>query len=157
MGDLTWQDEKGELIASMRGVRGEFKTVTQGAPKPSGVDPATYDPALFPEYEELRERIQLAEAFGLKNPYFSVHERICNDTTQVNGKEMINFSSYNYVGNSGDPLVSAAASGGYAVVNALPAALSNGPTSAACVTNPKCSVTLTFPPFSATFLASRST
>jgi 8-amino-7-oxononanoate synthase len=109
VGDLTWQDAAGEVIASMRGVRGEFKTVEAAAPKAPGVDPATYDPALFPEYEELKERIQLAEAFGLKNPYFSVHERICNDTTQVNGKEMINFSSYNYVGNSGDPLVSAAA------------------------------------------------
>ncbi len=110
-GDLVWQDAAGETIASMRGVRGEFKTVDKGAAvKPAaGIDPATYDPALFPEYEELKERIQLAEAFGLKNPYFSVHERICNDTTQVNGKEMINFSSYNYVGNSGDPVVSAAA------------------------------------------------
>ncbi len=107
-GDLVWQDEKGEVIASMRGVRGEFKQ-TSAQPATSGFDPATYDPAHFPEYEELRERIQMAEAFGLKNPYFSVHERITNDTTVVNGKEMINFSSYNYVGNSGDPVVSAAA------------------------------------------------
>ncbi|MBK7861285.1 MAG: aminotransferase class I/II-fold pyridoxal phosphate-dependent enzyme [Archangiaceae bacterium] len=110
-GELTWQDAAGEVIAAMRGVRGEFKTVEGGAAvKPAaGIDPATYDPAKFPEYEELTERIQMAEAFGLKNPYFSVHERISNDTTQVNGKEMINFSSYNYVGNSGDPVVSAAA------------------------------------------------
>jgi len=106
-GDLVWQDEKGEVIASMRGVRGEFKQTAASAP--AGFDPATYDPAKFPEYEELQERIQMAEAFGLKNPYFSVHERITNDTTVVNGKEMINFSSYNYVGNSGDPVVSAAA------------------------------------------------
>ena len=51
----------------------------------------------------------MAAAFGLKNPYFSVHEAICGDTTVVNGKKMINFSSYNYVGNSGDPVVSKAA------------------------------------------------
>ncbi|MBL8957036.1 MAG: aminotransferase class I/II-fold pyridoxal phosphate-dependent enzyme [Myxococcaceae bacterium] len=108
VGDLVWQDVKGEVIASMRGVRGEFKQ-TSAQPAAAGIDPATYDPAKFPEYEELTERIQMAEAFGLKNPYFSVHERITNDTTVVNGKEMINFSSYNYVGNSGDPVVSAAA------------------------------------------------
>jgi 8-amino-7-oxononanoate synthase len=51
----------------------------------------------------------MAEAFGFKNPYFSVHEAICGDTTVVDGKEMTNFSSYNYVGNSGDPVVSKAA------------------------------------------------
>jgi 8-amino-7-oxononanoate synthase len=51
----------------------------------------------------------MAEAFGLQNPYFSLHEAICGDTTVVNGKEMVNFSSYNYVGNSGDPVVSKAA------------------------------------------------
>lgn len=73
------------------------------------IDESAWNPAKFPEYEELQERIQMAEAFGLKNPYFSVHEAVCGDTTVVNGKEMINFSSYNYVGNSGDPVVSKAA------------------------------------------------
>ncbi len=70
---------------------------------------ASWNPAQFPEYLELQERIQMAEAFGLKNPYFSVHEAIAGDTTVVGGKTMINFSSYNYVGNSGDPVVSKAA------------------------------------------------
>jgi acyl transferase domain-containing protein/7-keto-8-aminopelargonate synthetase-like enzyme len=80
------------------------------APAPAvAIDESAWNPAKFPEYEELQERIQMAEAFGLKNPYFSVHEAICGDTTVVNGKEMINFSSYNYVGNSGDPVVSKAA------------------------------------------------
>jgi 7-keto-8-aminopelargonate synthetase-like enzyme len=73
------------------------------------VDESTWNPAKFPEYEALQERLQMAEAFGLRNPYFSVHEAICGDTTVVGGKEMINFSSYNYVGNSGDPAVSKAA------------------------------------------------
>lgn len=73
------------------------------------LDESAWNPAKFPEYEALQERLQMAEAFGLRNPYFSVHEAICGDTTVVNGKEMINFSSYNYVGNSGDPVVSKAA------------------------------------------------
>ncbi len=73
------------------------------------LDESAWNPAKFPEYEALQERLQMAEAFGLRNPYFSVHEAICGDTTVVNGKEMINFSSYNYVGNSGDPVVTKAA------------------------------------------------
>lgn len=77
---------------------------------PVVIDEAAWNPAKFPEYEDLQERIQMAEAFGLRNPYFSVHEAIAGDTTIVGGKQMVNFSSYNYVGNSGDPVVSKAAS-----------------------------------------------
>ncbi len=126
-GTLTWTTTSGEVLAVMKGTQAEFKkrdpqfqkpaaetspTVSEvpaAATPTANIDESTYNFEKFPEYEELVERLQLAEAFGLKNPYFSVHERICNDTTVVNGKEMINFSSYNYVGNSGDPVVSAAA------------------------------------------------
>ena len=38
-----------------------------------------------------------------------MHEGITNDRTVIDGRELINFASYNYVGTSGDPLVSAAA------------------------------------------------
>ncbi|MBS1151482.1 MAG: 8-amino-7-oxononanoate synthase, partial [Myxococcaceae bacterium] len=129
-GTLAWTDASGKLLAVMEGVEAEFKQrdpqfvaaaakkaapevaapPTADAPGRIGAaDESTYRFDKFPEYEELQERIQMAAAFGLKNPYFSVHEAICGDTTVVNGKEMINFSSYNYVGNSGDPVVSAAA------------------------------------------------
>ena len=137
-GSLTWHDASGQLVAFMTGMQAEFKKrdpqfqskaaeakvvprveavprveVAQAPaeePPPSvAIDESSWNPAKFPEYEELQERIQMAEAFGLKNPYFSVHEAICGDTTVVSGKKMINFSSYNYVGNSGDPVVSKAA------------------------------------------------
>ena len=122
-GTLVWQDQKGDVLAYMTGTKAEFKkrdpqfapakaaaeTVTPAAATGPVPDEATWNPAKFPEYEDLQERMQMAEAFGLRNPYFSVHEAICGDTTIVNGKEMINFSSYNYVGNSGNPVVSKAA------------------------------------------------
>lgn len=119
-GTLVWHDAKGDVLAYMTGTKAEFKkrdpqfglkpseTVAAAATGPVP-DEATWNPAKFPEYEELQERLQMAEAFGLRNPYFSVHEAICGDTTVVNGQEMINFSSYNYVGNSGNPVVSKAA------------------------------------------------
>ncbi len=43
------------------------------------------------------------------NPYFGVQQGITNDRTVIGGRELINFASYNYVGTSGDPAVSAAA------------------------------------------------
>ncbi len=131
-GTLVWQNEKGETVAYVTGMSAEFKkrdpqfnvkgavaapvaaeagAMVEGevAAPAAEIDESSWNPAKFPEYENLQERIQMAEAFGLQNPYFSVHEAICGDTTVVNGKKMINFSSYNYVGNSGDPVVSQAA------------------------------------------------
>jgi 8-amino-7-oxononanoate synthase len=46
---------------------------------------------------------------GLGNPYFGVHEGITGDRTIIGGRELINFASYNYIGTSGDPAVTAAA------------------------------------------------
>jgi 8-amino-7-oxononanoate synthase len=73
------------------------------------IDEATYRIEQFPEVQELEQRLGLAAAFGLKNPYFNVHERVTNDTSVIGGRTMINWSSYNYLGLSGDPRVSRAA------------------------------------------------
>ena len=45
---------------------------------------------------------------GLKTIYFNVTEDISNNTTTIGEKEYINFSGYNYLGLSGDPLVTEA-------------------------------------------------
>lgn len=62
----------------------------------------------FPEYVRLREGLDLLESTGL-SPYFSVHEGVTADTTIIDGRKLINFSSYNYLGMSGDPVVVEAA------------------------------------------------
>ncbi|MBN1852245.1 MAG: aminotransferase class I/II-fold pyridoxal phosphate-dependent enzyme, partial [Pirellulales bacterium] len=63
----------------------------------------------FPEYKQLQQVLQLSETSGLPNPYFNVHEGVTNDRTQINGREYINFCSYNYLGMSGDSVVTQAA------------------------------------------------
>ena len=63
----------------------------------------------MPEYTQLKQTMSMLSATGLPNPYFNAHESVTNDRTQVDGRELINFSSYNYLGMSGDPAVSAAA------------------------------------------------
>lgn len=63
----------------------------------------------FPEYRKLQTQLDQIQELGLRNPYFNVQERVCNDTTTIGGRELINYSSYNYVGMSGDPTVSQAA------------------------------------------------
>ncbi|HHP7230526.1 MAG TPA: aminotransferase class I/II-fold pyridoxal phosphate-dependent enzyme [Xenococcaceae cyanobacterium] len=43
------------------------------------------------------------------NPFFTVHEGIAKDTTIINGQQLINYSHYNYLGMSGDPIVTQSA------------------------------------------------
>ena len=74
-----------------------------------GIPPENYRFELYPEYLALKQNMQAMQSTGLANPYFRPHERVTNDTTQIAGRELVNFSSYNYLGMSGDPIVSRAA------------------------------------------------
>ncbi len=73
------------------------------------ISPENYRFDRYPEYIKLRQNLEMLESTELGNPFFKVHERVSNDRTVIGGREMINFSSYNYVGMSGDPVVTAAA------------------------------------------------
>ncbi|MEN9565214.1 MAG: hypothetical protein RLZZ69_410 [Cyanobacteriota bacterium] len=61
---------------------------------------------LTPEYLNLKKDLQQVEKLG--NPFFSLHQGIAQDTIQTNERQLINYSSYNYLGMSGDPIVIAA-------------------------------------------------
>ncbi|MFG1783790.1 type I polyketide synthase [Rhodococcus oryzae] len=65
----------------------------------------TYRIEQFPEVREIAERLTLGEANGLSNPYFLVNDGITRDTSIIDGQEVLNFSSYNYLGMSGHPRV----------------------------------------------------
>ncbi len=62
----------------------------------------------LPEYRRLKQTMAQFEMTGLPNPYFSVHEGLTRDTTTIQGRQLISFASYNYLGMSGDPEVSEA-------------------------------------------------
>ncbi|MHB8864647.1 MAG: aminotransferase class I/II-fold pyridoxal phosphate-dependent enzyme [Pirellulaceae bacterium] len=68
-----------------------------------------YDFARMPEYVKLKQTQAMLTATGIPNPFFSVHESVTNDRTSIAGRSLISFASYNYLGMSGDPAVSAAA------------------------------------------------
>ncbi|PAZ09686.1 type-I PKS [Streptomyces sp. SA15] len=58
----------------------------------------------FPELLEMERR---GASLG-RSPYFLLHEGTMRDTTRVDGRELISFSGYNYLGLSGHPKVAAA-------------------------------------------------
>lgn len=73
------------------------------------IQPEYYNFHLYPEYLKLQQQIQAIAAKGAINPYFTVHEGLNNETTIIGGQSFINYSSYNYLGMSGNPVVSGAA------------------------------------------------
>lgn len=62
-----------------------------------------------PAYQQIRIMQEGAKQLGVPNPFFRVHEGIAANTTHIGGREYLNYSSYNYLGMSGDPEVSTAA------------------------------------------------
>ena len=68
-----------------------------------------YQFAEFPEYKKLLAQQEQVKNLGNGNPFFVPQETIVNDRTTVDGRELINFATYNYIGMCGDPQVSQAA------------------------------------------------
>ena len=63
----------------------------------------------MPEYIRFARLRTLMKNSGIRNPFFSVHEGRISDTTTIDGRELISFASYNYLGLAGNPDVNAAA------------------------------------------------
>lgn len=79
------------------------------AHKTATVVEAEDDVEQFAEYRRLKTTMRQLLMSGVPNPYFTVHDGVVQDTTVVDGKELISFASYNYLGLSGHPDVTAAA------------------------------------------------
>lgn len=81
-----------------------------GTKKRNGEVPESfYKLEKMPEFMRLQSLRQRIEDSGIRNPFFSVHEGRISDTTEIDGKQLISYASYNYLGLSGDPEVNLSA------------------------------------------------
>ncbi len=64
---------------------------------------------LLPGYQQIRIIKEGAARLGIDSPFFKLHEGIAGATTQIGGREYINYASYNYLGLSGHADIAAAA------------------------------------------------
>jgi 8-amino-7-oxononanoate synthase len=63
----------------------------------------------MPGYKQIQIIHSGAQRMGLVNPFFKQHDGLANAHTQIAGRDLINFSSYNYLNLSGDARINAAA------------------------------------------------
>ncbi|MDT5258971.1 MAG: hypothetical protein QOD10_4051 [Mycobacterium sp.] len=87
---------------------GEAEEASAAAPP---ARPAVTPQSRISEFEEVKalaDRIGLVAAAGIENPFFLVNDGVTGDTSIINGVEVINFSSFNYLGMSGHAAVAEA-------------------------------------------------
>ncbi|MEZ4264925.1 MAG: aminotransferase class I/II-fold pyridoxal phosphate-dependent enzyme [Myxococcota bacterium] len=112
------RDDAGQLLALAEGVTGQMRQVEASDSSDAAaqdddglagfqVKREWVDLTQWPGYKDLMFRLQGVKMLGLDNPYFDVHEGTAKNTSIIGGREVINFSSYNYLGLSGDPRVRA--------------------------------------------------
>lgn len=78
-------------------------------PKPKALQPAFYDPAHFPEYKDFTTMEWFYDKQGYTRNQFRAHVGASDATVTLDGRELINFSSYNYLALACDPRVKEAA------------------------------------------------
>ncbi len=112
------QQSAGQLAATLSETTAatESPVAVPGSPQaPAAVDDLADLPEEFyrfetmSEYKKLEGQLAQMQVLGVENPFFNVHERVTCDTTTIEGRELINFSSYNYLAMSGDPEITQAA------------------------------------------------
>jgi 8-amino-7-oxononanoate synthase len=67
------------------------------------------DFSTLPGYDELRFYRSMGEKFGVDYPYFRMHDGRAGSHTEIAGKAVLNFSSYDYLGLNGHPEIVEAA------------------------------------------------
>jgi 8-amino-7-oxononanoate synthase len=87
--------------ALVRPVAEEFLPQAAWEPDATGIEG-------FAELNQFESRVREIQSLGLPNPYFRIHEGNIRNTTTIDGKQYISFSSYNYLGLSGHPVVTEA-------------------------------------------------
>ncbi len=96
-----------DLRANKKATRDRRPAPSRPAHKP--VRKGAFDFSELPAVKQFKMQRAAADMMGIENPFFRPHDGIARGTSMIDGREHINFASYNYLGLNGHPEVSAAA------------------------------------------------
>lgn len=82
--------------------------VIQTAGEPHSIPEQFYKISNFPEVEAVPKTFMELEQVGIANPFFRVSDGVARGVTITDGREYIDFSSYNYLGFAGEARVNQA-------------------------------------------------
>ncbi len=84
-------------------------TARDKAPAEVEIRPEHYDVALFPECVALNQRVTGMEDAGFENPFFRVNQNVENSLATIDGRQVVSYASFDYLGMASDPRVMQAA------------------------------------------------
>lgn len=84
---------------------GPAPAVERRASAPAAAAPRIAD---LPGFAELRTYREVARAVGIEDPFFRAHDGRAGATSSIDGRERVNFASYDYLGLNGRPEILAA-------------------------------------------------
>ena len=99
----------GEILLAVQGMRGDLALPHGLWSGSETTEDSVSNWESFTEFVQLKSSFRQLKEDDLPNPYFCVSEGIASSRRVVDGREVIDFSNYNYLAMSGDPAVNAAA------------------------------------------------
>ncbi len=105
----VWFDAVERTPAGLKGAaRSIARTLGAGTPAPPEYAPAIPFSDLV-AFQSIKKQRELANMFGLTNPFYHIHEGRLGATTVSDGRKLVNFASYDYLGLNQAPAVASAA------------------------------------------------
>lgn len=103
--------KRSALLEELRQKRSRRTPSDRPAPRPAPkrAAPRAYDFSKLPGHKQIRLQRSAADMLEIGVPYFREQEGYAGATCMIEGRELLNFSSYNYLGLNGHPEVRQAA------------------------------------------------